>query len=151
MKLKTLLTLLIAIFCMAACSDDDEPEINLAQDIAGVYNGELALSVGGTDMDPVEDSQVTIKAQADGKAEITLAGFGEAPMAFDDIVIKDVPVTKGSNNTYSLAGNVDVMSGTFNVKGTLAGTVIKGGKANLTFTLKPGDMPMSVNAVFTGE
>lgn len=151
MKLKTLTTLLIAIFCMAACSDDDEPEINLARDIAGVYQGELTLSVGKTTMDPVKNSKVTINAQTNGNAELTLAGFGEAPMAFEDIVIKDVPVTKGSNDTYSLAGKVDATSGTINVTGTVEGTVVKGGKANLTFTLKPGAMPMSVTAVFTGK
>ncbi len=151
MKLRTQLIMLVAILCMASCEKNDEPEINLAQDIAGVYNGQLTLSVGSTAMDPVENSKVTIKHQENGKAEVTLAGFGEGAMSFQDIVIKDVVVTKGGNDTYSLVGDIDAMSGTTNVTGKVEGTVIKGGKANITFTLKPGAMPMSINAVFNGQ
>lgn len=151
MKLKALLIMLTAVLCMVSCEKDNEPEINPAQDIAGTYNGKLELSVGTTTMDPVENSKVTIKSQGDGKAEITLAGFGEGAMSFQDIVIKDVVVTKGSNDTYSLTGDIDAMSGTTNVTGKVEGTVIKGGKANITFGLKPGAMPMTINAVFTGE
>ena len=151
MKRITQLTMLVAVLCMASCEKKDEPEINPAQDIAGVYNGQLALSVGNTALDPVENSKVTIQHQEGGKAEVTLAGFGEGAMSFQDIVIKDVVVTKGGNDTYSLVGVVDAISGTTKVTGKVEGTVIKGGKANITFTLKPGAMPMSIHAVFIGQ
>ncbi len=119
--------------------------------VAGVYNGTLELSVGSTNMDPVENSKVTIKHQENGKAEVTLEGFGEGGMAFQDIVIEDVEVTAKTDGSYSLTGNIDTMSGTTNVTGKLEGAIAKEGDANITFTLKPGAMPMNIIAVFTGE
>lgn len=153
MKIKILLMMWGILFFMASCDKNDEPkpQPNPAQEIAGVYNGKIEMSVGGNSYDPMENIKVTIKNQEDGKAEITLAGFGEGNMAFKDMVMKDVEVKAQTNGGYSLSGNINTMSGTTNVTGSLTGTIGKDGDANITFTLKPGAMPFSVTAVFTGK
>jgi len=118
--------------------------------IAAVYEGSLALSVGGSDLDPVNESKVTIKSQENGKAEITLAGFSAGQMALQDIVITNVEVSTESDGSYTLAGTIDATSGTTKVTGSMGGT-IKEGKGSLTFTMKPGAMPMDIIAVFTSK
>lgn len=120
--------------------------------IAKSYSGSLVMSVQGTDMGTDDDSKVTIKSQEDGKAEVTLAAFGtESGMGFsNDIVVTDVEVTTESDGSYSISGTIDTTSGTTNVTGSLEGT-IKAGKAEITFSLKPGAMPMYITAVFTSN
>lgn len=119
--------------------------------IAGTYKGELTLSVGEMSLDPVKDSQVKINSQANGKAELTLAGFsGMGTMKMEDITITDVEVKSSENNSYTLSGAINAKSGTINVIGKLEGSIIKD-EANITFTMKPGAMPMDITAVFKGK
>lgn len=119
--------------------------------IAGTYKGELTLSVGEISLDPVKDSQVKINSQANGKAELTLAGFsGMGTMKMEDITITDVEVKSSENNSYTLSGAINAKSGTINVIGKLEGSIIKD-EANITFTMKPGAMPMDITAVFKGK
>lgn len=117
--------------------------------IASVYEGNLALSVAGSGQGTY-DSKVTIKSQENEKAEVLLAGFGEGAMAFQDMTIADVEVAAETDGSYTLTGTIDTTSGTTKVTGSLEGT-IKEGKANITFTMKPGAMPMDITAVFTSK
>lgn len=118
--------------------------------IANIYTGSLDLSVNGKPADKIEDSKVEIKSVKDGKVSITLAGFGTGHMKLEDIVIADVPVTDAKDGTYSLETKINTTSGNISVTGSLNGT-IKNGKANITFVIKPGAMPMPVTAVFTSK
>lgn len=119
--------------------------------VAGVYKGELALSVAGSTLDPVKDSQVTIKKQAEGKVEVTLAGFaGMGSMKLEDIVIADVSITETKKGSYTLSGKVDTQSGKFHITGKIEGGIEKESAA-ITFTIKPGAMPMDITAVFNGK
>ncbi|NDV82986.1 calycin-like domain-containing protein [Bacteroides sp. 51] len=123
--------------------------------IAGAYNGTLDMSVMGASQGSFDDSKVTIKAQEDGKVEVTLAKFGgDGAMAFtEDIVMKDIELTI-KEDTYTLAGTVNTTSATasgkIDVTGTLSGT-IKDGKANFLFKLKPGAMPMFLDMTFESK
>lgn len=119
--------------------------------IAGTYKGELTLSVAGTNVDPVKGSKVTIKNQDNGKVEMTLAGFsGMGTMKLEDIVITDVEVKLSENDSYILSGTINTKSGTINVTGKVEGNIIKD-EANITFTIKPGAMPMDITAIFKGK
>jgi len=117
--------------------------------IASVYDGNLDVSVMGASQGTFEN-KVTIKSQDDDKVEVTLAAFGEGAMAFEDMTIADVEVTAESDGSYKIAGTINTTSGTTNVTGGLEGTIVDG-KANITFTMRPGAMPMDIVAVFTSE
>lgn len=122
----------------------------VADVIAGTYKGELSLSVGTTNLDPVKDSKVTIKSQENGKAEVTLAGFDGMPgMSLEDIVIADVAVVS-EKGVYTLSGTINAKSGTINITGKIDGNIAKD-EANITFEIKPGAMPFPITAVFKGK
>ncbi len=118
--------------------------------IAGVYEGTLEQSVSGSVTGTDDNSKVTIKSQENGKAEITLAGFGSGAMAFSDVVVADVEVASQADKSYQVTGTINTTSGSFNVTGSLEGT-IKDGKANIVFTMKPGAMPMNIVATFASK
>lgn len=116
--------------------------------VSGTYSGTLALSVMGQDQGTAE-STVTVAAE-DGKATLTLTGFGMAGMSIEDIAIPDVVLVETDGGCTLSAENIDVVAGDINVTGSLEGT-IDNGNAGITFVLKPGAMPMDVTAVFTGS
>jgi len=117
--------------------------------IAKTYNGALGISVSGTSMGNVDDSSVTVKAQEDGKAEITLSAFTFGSYAFEDIVTEDVDVTV-EDDIYTLSGTINITGGDFPIVGSLTGT-IEDGVANIVFILTPGAMPMPITATFISE
>ena len=52
MKLKNFLAMMAIALCAVACSDNDdkkEDTVIPAQEVAGIYNGTLSLSVSGND------------------------------------------------------------------------------------------------------
>lgn len=60
MKLKNFLAMMAIALCAVACSDNDdkkEDTVIPAQEVAGIYNGTLSLSVSGNDQG-TSDSQV---------------------------------------------------------------------------------------------
>ena len=130
-----------------------EGDAPVAAVLAGTYNGNLELSVAGSSQgDPVESS-VKMEAAEDGSLTMTLAGFAAmGGMQLGDIVITGVEATTDDYSSYALSGtvNADVAMGQASIKvtGEVEGTV-KDGKADITFTLTPGAMPMAITAKFT--
>lgn len=121
------------------------------QVVAKTYKGKLDVSVSGNSMIKEDQFSVTLKSQGEGKVEITVPGFGEAPMGFKEMVLKDIVVEKVTNGGFKLTGDVNTISGTINVSGSVAGTISNEGDAVITFTLKPGAMQNPVVATFTGK
>lgn len=118
--------------------------------IAKAYTGTSAITIVGTSYGNIDDHKVTIKAQEDGKAEVTLAPFTIGNMGFtEDIVIEDVEVTV-EDDIYTLSAEINTISAGTEVTGSLTGT-IEGGVANLVFSLKPSAMPMPIVATFVSE
>ena len=70
------------------CSDNDdkkEDTVIPAQEVAGIYNGTLSLSVSGNDQG-TSDSQVKITAEEGGTVQVLLVGgAGEGMMSLPDI------------------------------------------------------------------
>ncbi|MCD8164874.1 MAG: calycin-like domain-containing protein [Bacteroides sp.] len=126
-------------------TDRDAPANML---IAASYKGTLEYGAGSNDPSQEENFTVTIKAQEDGKVEISLDDFGSGAMGFTGVVIPNIEVSEKSGE-YVLAGEIDATSGgTTKITGSLEGTV-KDGKANIVFTMKPGAMPVNIIATFT--
>lgn len=117
--------------------------------IAKAYKGTLDTAVMGASQGSYTDHAVTIKGQEDGKAEITLSGFGQGAMAFGNMTFADVEVTEEAG-IYTLSAEIDIMDGDRNVTGNIEGT-IEDGNANITFNLKPGAMPMFVVCTYEGK
>ena len=94
MKLKNFLAMMAIALCAVACSDNDdkkEDTVIPAQEVAGIYNGTLSLSVSGNDQG-TSDSQVKITAEEGGTVQVLLVGgAGEGMMSLPDIAIKCIP------------------------------------------------------------
>lgn len=123
-----------------------------AQVIAKTYNGTLIASAGSSTPIEIADSKVTIEAQENGKAKVTLTKFDmNAHMGFaEDIVISDLDVVE-KDGVYSFeAKDVNVQNGEITVKTTVNGS-IKDGKADIKFSLIPGAMPFPVECQFTSK
>lgn len=153
MKLKNFLAMMAIALCAVACSDNDdkkEDTVIPAQEVAGIYNGTLSLSVSGNDQG-TSDSQVKITAEEGGTVQVLLVGgAGEGMMSLPDIAIPGIKVHTSDNVTYILPESaVDVTVGSVKYTGSLQGT-IKDEKADLIFTLKLGAMPMAITATFVG-
>lgn len=116
---------------------------------AGTYSGNLKLMVAGKEQGTVEGSKMTVTA-GESKVKVTLAGFGFGPMQLGDISIENVNAVAAGNNV-KLSGDISTQSGTVKVTGKLEGTVKADGSAEVTFTIRPGAMPMDVTAIFTGS
>ncbi|MDE6180408.1 MAG: calycin-like domain-containing protein [Phocaeicola sp.] len=151
MKLKNFFTVMSVTLCTVACGDDKtENVVNPAQEVAGTYNGVLSLSVSGNDQG-TSDSQVKISAEEGGTVQILLVGgAGEGTMSLPDITVPGIKVQTSDNVTYTFPeSSIDVTVGSTKYTGSLHGAV-KDEKADLVFILKPGAMPMAINAVFAG-
>ena len=73
-----------------------------AQEVAGIYNGTLSLSVSGNDQG-TSDSQVKITAEEGGTVQVLLVGgAGEGMMSLPDIAIPGIKVHTSDNVTYIL-------------------------------------------------
>lgn len=153
MKLKNYLPMMIVALFMAACSSSDDEDVKTtpAQDIAGVYTGNTDISVAGQSQGTEEEHKVTIEAQDNGQAAVTLTAFGSGAMAFGDVFIKNVDVSKQDGGDFVLSGTINTQSGSFTVTGDLEGSIDSKGNANLIFTMKPGAMPIAVVANFVGS
>ena len=115
MKLKNFLAMMAIALCAVACSDNDdkkEDTVIPAQEVAGIYNGTLSLSVSGNDQG-TSDSQVKITAEEGGTVQVLLVGgAGEGMMSLPDIAIPGIKVHTSDNVTYILPESaVDVTVG----------------------------------------
>ena len=103
MKLKNFLAMMAIALCAVACSDNDdkkEDTVIPAQEVAGIYNGTLSLSVSGNDQG-TSDSQVKITAEEGGTVQVLLVGgAGEGMMSLPDIAIPGIKVHTSDNVTY---------------------------------------------------
>ncbi len=152
MRLKIFFAMVFVALLALSCEDKEkENTVDCSKAVAGLYEGSISLSVMDQEQGSF-DAKVRIDARNDNTVKVTLVGgVGEGAMRLGEISVENVKVTTNDQVTYNLvetAVNTTVEQVAYT--GTLKGFV-KNNKAEVTFTVKPGAMPMDVCAKFTGE
>lgn len=159
MKIKSFMMMSMAamafVFGMSSCSssNDDEPEVPLATQVAGSYTGTETLTVMGEADESTETIEFT-KA-TDVSVDVTLPKYGEGMMTVPALPVKGISLTKSGN---TITGKLDKYEGTVKTADgsekayTISDiTVIFNDKTVvMTFSQKYGNMPFAFDGQFTG-
>ena len=139
---------------MSSCgSDDDEPEVAVADQVVGSYTGTEVLTVMGEADESTESFEFT-KA-SDVSVDVTLPKYGEGMMMVPALPVRGILLTQSGNTiTGKLAkyeGTVKSADGSDKAYTVSDLTVIFSDKTVvLTFTQKYGNMPFAFEGQFTG-
>ena len=142
------------VLSMSSCSsNDDEPEVAVADQVVGSYTGTEVLTVMGEADESTETFEFT-KA-SDVSVDVTLPKYGEGMMTVPALPVKGIMLTKSGNTiTGKLAqyeGTVKSADGSDKAYTVSDLTVIFSGKTVVvTFTQKYGNMPFAFEGQFTG-
>jgi len=160
MKFKSYVTMTMALmaFVLGVCScgsDNDEPEVPVASQVAGSYTGNEVIKVMG-EISSEGTSTYEIVKSTDVSVDMTIPEAGSmGPMVIPALPVKNIPLTKsGETITGKLAsysGKVTNSKGEEKAYTISDVTIIFSGKTVVvTFSLKYGNMPMSMDTTFTG-
>jgi len=142
------------VFGVCSCgSDDDEPEVAVATQVAGSYTGVEIMTVSGEDDEGTKTFEFT-KA-TDSSIDMTIPEYGEGGMALPKMPVKGILLTKSGN---TITGRLSSYSGTVtNASGaekayTVSDLTVLFSDKNVvvTFALKYGNMPFAFMGKFTG-
>lgn len=144
------------VFGMSSCSSsDDEPEVAVAAQVAGSYSGNEVIMVMGEESSNETKTYVLAKS-SDTSVDMTIPEMGMGGhMTIPALAVKNVPLTKSGN---TITGKLDKFEGVVtNVSGdekiyTISNLalVFSDKTVAVTFSLKYGNMPMSMETTFTG-
>lgn len=160
MKIKSFMTMTLAavafVFSMGSCSSsDDEPEVAVAAQVAGSYSGNEVVVVMGEESSNETKTYVLAKS-SDASVDMTIPEMGMGGhMTIPALAVKNVPLTKSGN---TITGKLDKYEGVVtNASGdekiyTISNLalVFSDKTVAVTFSLKYGNMPMSMETTFTG-
>ena len=142
------------VFSLSACSSsDDEPEVAVAEQVAGSYTGTEVLTVMGEADEGTETFEFT-KA-TDSSVDMIIPKYGEGMMTVPALAVKGIMLTKSGNTiTGKLAqyeGTLKTADGSEKAYTVSDVTVIFSDKTVVvTFTQKYGNMPFAFAGQFTG-
>ena len=157
MKIKSFMMMMATmafVFGVCSCgSDDDEPEVAVATQVAGSYTGVEIMTVSGEDDEGTKTFEFT-KA-TDSSIDMTIPEYGEGGMALPKMPVKGILLTKSGN---TITGRLSSYSGTVtNASGaekayTVSDLTVLFSDKNVvvTFVLKYGNMPFAFMGKFTG-
>ena len=157
MKIKSFMMMMATmafVFGVCSCgSDDDEPEVAVATQVAGSYTGVEVMTVSGEDDEGTKTFEFT-KA-TDSSIDMTIPEYGEGGMALPKMPVKGILLTKSGN---TITGRLSSYSGTVtNASGaekayTVSDLTVLFSDKNVvvTFALKYGNMPFAFLGKFTG-
>ena len=161
MEFKKFMTMAMAavaiVMGVSSCSsdDDDDKDVAVAAEVAGQYTGQEEISVmGEVSSDDTKTYQI-VKA-TDNTVDLTVPESGEmGHMTIPALTIKSSPLTK---NGKTISGGLPTYAGTVtNAQGAEKAFTINGltilvneKTAVVAFSLKYGNMPMSMETTFTG-
>jgi len=160
MKIKSFMTMTLAavafVFSMGSCSSsDDEPEVAVAAQVAGSYSGNEVVVVMGEESSNETKTYVLAKS-SDASVDMTIPEMGMGGhMTIPALAVKNIPLTKSGN---TITGKFDKYEGVVtNVAGdeknyTISNLALVSSDKTVavTFSLKYGNMPMSMETTFTG-
>lgn len=136
----------VAAFVMSTvgCTKD------VAENIAGTYDGTVTMSVRGeTQGDPTE-AKVIIASESENTVSITLPQMGEGRVSIPSFTVTGVAVAENGKVYNIEKENISVTVESLQITGSLTGNV-KNGKLNMSYSLKPGAMPMNIDFTFAGK
>ena len=142
------------VVSMSSCgSDDDEPEVAVANQVVGSYTGTEVLTVMGEADESTETFEFT-KA-TDSSVDMVIPKYGEGMMTVPALPVKGIMLTKSGNTiTGKLAqyeGSVQTADGAEKAYTVSDVTVIfSDNTVVVTFTQKYGNMPFGFEGQFTG-
>jgi hypothetical protein len=160
MKIKSFMTMTLAavafVFSMGSCSSsDDEPEVAVAAQVAGSYSGNEVVVVMGEESSNETKTYVLAKS-SDASVDMTIPEMGMGGyMTIPALAVKNIPLTKSGN---TITGKFDKYEGVVtNAAGdeknyTISNLALVSSDKTVavTFSLKYGNMPMSMEMTFTG-
>ena len=158
--MKKFLTMMMAVMAivvsMSSCSkDDDTPEVAVATQVAGSYSGNEVVMVMGEESSNELKTYVLAKS-SDTSVDMTIPEMGMGGhMTIPALPVKNIPLTKSGN---TITGKVDKYEGTVtnaagdakNFSISNLALVISDKTVAVTFSLKYGNMPMSMETTFSG-
>lgn len=160
MEFKKFMTMAMAavaiVMGVSSCSsdDDDDKDAPVATEVAGQYTGQEVITVmGEVSSDDTKTYQI-VKA-TDNTVDLTVPESGEGMMAIPSFTIKAIPLAK---NGKTISGGLPTYAGTVtNAQGAEKAYSINGltilvneKTAVVAFSLKYGNMPMTMETQFTG-
>ena len=158
-KILCVCTLAALTFITTSCKkDDDNNKVEskpVAQAIAKTYDGSVTMSVSGQEQGTYNVS-ITIAADGENTAKITLPAAGSGMMALMECEVTGVNVTKDGDSYTLIKDNYSTTltkddGTTITYTGSINGTVGADKKLAMTYSIKPGAMPMSIDFVFSQE
>lgn len=160
MRIKNFVTMMLAatalVLGVCSCgSDDDEPEVPVATQVAGSYDGNEIIMVMGEESSN-ETKTYQISEASDAAVDLTVPASGMGMMTIPSFTVKNIPLSKNGN---TITGKLDSFAGTVkNAQGdekafTVSNvTMLFSDKTVVaTFSLKYGNMPMAMDTNFTGR
>lgn len=159
MKIKSFMAMMVAavtiVLGMSSCSSDDEPEVAVATQVAGSYTGnEIVMVMGEESSNDTKTYSFTKVSDTTIDMAIPEMGMG-GMMTIPPLTVKNIPLTKSGD---AIMGKLDSFAGTvLNASGsertfTISNITValKDNTVVVTFSLKYGSMPMSMETTFTG-
>ena len=142
------------VMSVSSCgSDDDEPEVAVAAQVAGSYTGEEIMTVMGEPDQGTKTFEFT--KSTDSSVDMIIPEYGEGMMTLPALPVKGIILTKNGNTiTGKLAqyeGTVKSADGSEKAYTVSDVTVIFNDKTVVVaFTQKYGNMPFAFEGQFTG-
>ena len=135
-----------------SCGDDDDDKVvSVAEAMAGEYNGDLGISVMGTEV------------KSEGTFKVTKADGTHIDLTLPSLDVKNIQttaeteITVGDQKVKAYTATLDSYSGSITVNGeekaytiTNLSVAVTGNACVVTYTLKYGKMPMAMEATFQG-
>lgn len=160
MKIKSFMMMLVAaatvVMGFTSCgSDDDEPQVPVATQVAGSYTGnEIVIVMGDESSNDTKTYQFTKVSDTSIDMTVPEMGMG-GMMTIPAFPVKNIPLAQNGN---TITGKVASYSGTVkNAKGedkayTVSNVALMFSDKNVvvTYSLKYGNMPMAMETTFTG-
>ena len=157
--LKVMMAAVAIVIGVCSCdSDDDEPVVAVAEQVAGSYTGDIVITVMGEPED--DDATFQFTKTSDTTVDMIIPQSGEGMMTIPPLTVKNIPLAKVNE---SIMGKLASYSGTVtNASGaekafTVSDLVVvfedapKGKAAVVTYSLKYGSMPFDMVTTFNGN
>ena len=159
MKFKSLMTMMVAavaiVMGMSSCSsDDDEPEVAVAEQVAGSYDGNEIFVVDNEESSNDTKTYQFVKA-TDVSIDMTIPEVGMGMMTIPSLSVKGITLSKDGNTIKgrlaSYEGTLKGADGTDKAYTVSDLTALVSDKTIVvTFALKYGRMPFPFAGTFTG-